>query len=125
MCKSCLLSLLPIIAEYEEEVKTIRAGVTCECCKSYYDFLIAVNTDYKVLCLTKIKRCEQVCPNGIRHYSRFEEMTKLRIKHRLTFALEKIDDSKDEIHEGQYLAKMNDLKNLNDLMEELEKADHR
>jgi ferredoxin len=125
MCKTCLLTHLPIIAEYEEEVKTFRAGVTCECCKSYYDFLLEVNMDYKVLCLTKIKRCEQVCPNGIRHYSRFEEMVKLRIKNKLTNALDIIDEGKDEIHEGQYLAKMNELKDLNDLMASLEKADHR
>ena len=125
MCKSCLENQLSVIAEYDETVKTARDKIDCECCKSYHNFLIGVNEDYRVLCLTKIKRCGQVCPNRIRRLCRFEEMVKLRIKNQLTYALEQIYEGKNEIHEGQYLTKMNDVKALNDYMEELENSDHR
>jgi hypothetical protein len=52
-------------------------------------------------------------------------MVQLRIKNKLNNALESIDNCKEEINNQEYLIKMNELKDLNDMVKEIEEADHR
>ena len=125
MCIKCLNNKLESIAEYDKEVSEYLDKLTCECCKSYPRFLLSVNNDMKILCLTKIKRKTQICPNEYKKVSQFECMVQLRIKNRLNNALESIDNCKEEIINQEYLNKMNELKDLNDMVKEIEEADHR
>ena len=124
MCINCLKKRIEAINEYEKEVKTSIENITCECCKRYPNFLLGVNDDLKVLCLTKIKKEEQVCLNGINHLKRFESMVKMRIKNKLQYAMENIDEIKHEIEEMNYINKMNDLKALSDFVEDIDSVDH-
>ena len=124
MCITCLKNELPVIDDYDKDVNERLASITCECCKTYPTFLLEVNTDLRVLCLTKIKRHEQVCPNGIRKLKQFESMVKLRIKNKLNDVLEQIDNKSHEYKEQDYLNRMNELKDLNDYVGILDEADH-
>jgi hypothetical protein len=124
MCINCLTDKLSAIDKYENEVNEFKNSIQCECCISYHNFLLGVNDDLKILCLTKIKRNHHVCPRGIMKLFNFENMVKLRIKNKLNDALEYIDEKKDCSMEQNYIIKMNDLKALNDFLEEIEKADH-
>ena len=125
MCIKCLNIKLESIAEYDKVVREYLDKLTCECCKSYPRFLLGVNNDMKILCLTKIKRKSQICPNEYKNVSHFECMVQLRIKNKLNNALESIDNCKEEINNQEYLIKMNELKDLNDMVKEIEEADHR
>ena len=125
MCINCLKKNLSSIEEYDKEISEYLMTTTCECCRSYRSFLLNVNNDFKVLCLTKIKRQEQVCLNGIIKLTEFEGLVKQRIKNKLNFCMEQIDEKKDELHDGSYLNKMNDLKDLSDFIDILDEADHR
>jgi len=125
MCINCLKKNLSSIEAYGKEINDYLTTITCECCRSYPSFLLGVNDDLKVLCLTKMKKEGQVCPNGIRHLTRFEGMVKKRIKNKLDNCLEQIDDCSHELQEHNYLNKMNELKDLNDMVGILDEADHR
>jgi hypothetical protein len=52
-------------------------------------------------------------------------MVKKRIKNKLDNCLEQIDDCSHELQEHNYLNKMNELKDLNDMVGILDEADHR
>ena len=125
MCKNCLLNQLEAVEEYAKEITEHIESINCECCKSFPRFLKGVNEDLKVLCMTKLKRMEQVCPNGIRAVSCFEEMVKKRIDNKLANAVETMDDISHDITNERYLANMNNLKDLHDTKEAIEEADHR
>ena len=125
MCIGCLKKNLSSIETYGNEVNDYLTSITCECCRSFPSFLLSVNDDLKILCLTKMKRQEQVCPNGILRLTSFEGMVKERIKYKLNKALEKIDDSSHEITSQSYLNKMNNLADLNHMVVVLDEADHR
>jgi len=124
MCFNCLCIKLKSIEEYETEIKGDNETLDCECCKSYNNFLLGVNEDLKILCLTKMKRAEQVCPNGIRRLTKFEGMVKKRIQNKLTNCLECIEKQKENLGSGKYFVKMADLKNLSDFVDILDEADH-
>lgn len=125
MCFNCLNETLSSIEEYEKTVKDCLTTVECEGCRSYGSFLLGVNDDLKVLCLTKMKRQGEVCYNGVCQLMRFEGMVKKRIKNKLDGCLERIDECSHELKEQSYLNKMNDLKDLNDMVDVLDEADHR
>lgn len=125
MCINCLNDILSSVEEYEKTVKDCLTTVECEGCRSYGSFLLGVNDDLKVLCLTKMKRQGEVCYNGVCQLMRFEGMVKKRIKNKLDGCLEHIDECSHELKEQSYLNKMNDLKDLNDMVEVLDEADHR
>jgi hypothetical protein len=114
---------LESIDEYDKQVREYLGTTTCECCKTYPAFLLGVNDDLKILCLTKMSRQEQDCPTEIRKLTRFEGMVKLRIKNKLDCVMEKTEEVKEEIHDGKYLNTMNDLKWLNDFVSVLDEAD--
>ena len=124
MCINCLNNKLEAIAECEREVKKHRDTLTCVGCKNYYNCLLDLNNDCKILVLTKIKRNVVNSCEG-RKVKKFEKMVELRIKNHLNFMLENIDDSKDECKEGLYLSRMNDLKGFSDFIENINEADHR
>jgi hypothetical protein len=88
-----------------------------------------INQGLKVVCLAKIKRQEQVCPNGIRNLIHMEMKTKRKIQAELTSAMEKLTEATEDpempLCEGRYLDKANQLKALNDFIGELDEADHR
>jgi hypothetical protein len=125
MCLGCLEKQLESIEEYGERVEEYLATITCECCKSYPNFLMGMNNYLKMLTLTKIKRRGQVCPNSILASKGIEDLVKKKVQENLTRALEGIDDIKCDITDDQYLTKMNDLKDLNDCLTNIEEADHR
>ena len=125
MCLGCLEKQLASIEEYGKEVGDYLATITCECCKSYPNFLMGVNNDLKVLTLTKIKRREQICLHGVRALKGFEDMLKKKVKAKLNSVVEQIDDAKHDLTDDKYLQKMNELKDLNDCLNGIEEADHR
>jgi hypothetical protein len=72
-----------------------------------------------------MSRNKQVCLNKIRRLLTFEETIKKRINHKLMSVMEQIDNEKEDLSEGDYLNKANQLKSLRDTIELLEEADHR
>jgi hypothetical protein len=125
MCYNCLLKQLASIEEYDREISEHLAEVSCECCASYPAFLKHINMGLKVVCLAKMKRQGQVCPNGKRHIRRMELRTKEKIKAELAGAMEQLDEVANDLCEGKYLDKANQLKSLHDFLEELDEAEHR
>ena len=125
MCLNCLKKILAAIEDYEKGINKFLSEVTCECCRSYPLFLKSVNDDLKILCLSKMSRNKQVCLNKIRRLLTFEETIKKRINHKLMSVMEQIDNEKEDLSEGDYLNKANQLKSLRDTIELLEEADHR
>jgi len=100
-------------------------GIKCECCKSFPSFLLTVSADLKILCLTKMKRCSVVCVSGVEKLMRLENMGRQRIKSRLENCVEWIDEVKEEITDKLYLTRMDQLKSLNDMVANIDEADHR
>lgn len=129
MCLSCLQNQLNSIEEYDKEIEEYLAEITCECCSSYPRFLKHINQGLKVIALAKMKRQEQVCPNGKLHILRMELRTKEKIKAELADAMEKLaeatEDPETPLCEGRYLEKANQLKALHEKLDELDDADHR
>ena len=125
MCLSCLQHKLASIAEYDKEISKHLEQLNCSCCASYPAFLKHVNMGLKVVCLAKMKKHEQFCPNGIRHITKMEEMTKQKIKSELAEAMEQLDEVANDLCEGKYLDKANQLKALHSFLEELDDAEHR
>jgi hypothetical protein len=125
MCLSCLKNQLASFDDYDKCITEDLAKLTCECCRSYPSFLKRINQDLKVICLTKIKIHEQVCPKSIQRLVYLEMSVKQRVKESLQNTMEQLDEAKDDISEGKYLDKANQLKSLNDVIELMEEADHR
>lgn len=123
MCIDCLNNVVEVIDRYENDMCEFKKAVTCECCIDYLTFLLGVNQDLKVLCCVKIK--QHTCDtNELKKITHFEEMVRLRIKNRLNFGLEKIEDSKEGMKNGDYLVKMNQLKSMHDLIKDIDNANH-
>jgi hypothetical protein len=125
MCISCLKNQLTSIDEYDKEISDYLVGIKCECCKSFPSFLLTVSADLKILCLTKMKRCSVVCVSGVEKLMRLENMARQRIKSRLENCVECIDEVKEEITDKLYLTRMDQLKSLNDMVANIDEADHR
>jgi len=125
MCINCLKVSLKNIEKYEKEISDYLATLTCDCCKSYHSFILKVSQDLKVLCLTKIKRQEYHCVKHISNLLRLEITIEEKIKSKLNNIVETIDDVKEELANGHYLAKMNQIKDLYDCINTLNEADHR
>ena len=129
MCLNCLRNQLTSIEEYDKEIDGHLEEIKCECCASYPRFLKHINQGLKVVCLAKIKRQGQVCPNGKRHIRRMELRTREKIKAELAGAMEQLaeatEDPENPLCEGKYLDKANDLKSLHDFLDLLDEADHR
>jgi hypothetical protein len=124
MCINCLNIKLEQIGEYEKEVSELKDTLNCECCVSYLNLLLNVNNDLKILCLTKIKKQGQICPNVFLRLDYFESMVKQRIKNKLNDVIGMIYDEKENMKEHMYLKRMNNLKQLNDFVAEIDEADH-
>ena len=125
MCLNCLKLNLESIDKYDRKVTEYLENTTCECCKLYPSFLKSVNEDLRVLCLTKMKKQKnQMCYNQLMKTIAFEEALKSKITEKLHDCMEQLDEMSGEINDGRYLSKANDLKALNDLMNELEVAEH-
>lgn len=124
MCLTCL-------KRYDEDMKADIKNLkehfnklTCECCISYYKVIIRVYMELKLLCNMKMKKY-QVCSNCSEDYSSWELYCKTRIKTNLENILETVEEVKEKLSDCSYLSKMNSIKELNDLMKEIEEADHR
>lgn len=113
------------IEEYENNVNNYLEGIVCECCKSFPTFMLGVNTDLKVLCLTKMKRYDNVCSNRKEKLINFEKMIKNQIKYKMDKIVEQIFEMKEELDDKTYLTKMTQVKNMNDKVKQLDEADHR
>jgi len=121
MCINCLKIQMEEIEEYENDVNNYLEGIVCECCKSFPTFLLGVNTDLKILCLTKMKRYN----NGKKNLIKFEKMIKNQIKYKMDKIVEQIFEMKEELDDKTYLTKMTQVKNMNDKVKQLDDADHR
>lgn len=121
MCLNCLNNHLELVVKNESHLNECLEETECECCKNYYEFLIAVNDDLKVLIKTKIKRNTVIDKTKVMH---FEGMVKKRISNKLNFFIETLDNEKDDMSDGHYLSKMNEIKGVNDFVNSIEEADH-
>jgi hypothetical protein len=124
MCIGCLKKILISIEEYSNTINAYLAETTCECCRSFPSFCLGVTTDIQVLCLTKIKKQEQVCPNGILAINNLENILKNKIKEKLKFILGELDDVKETLDDRSYLIKNKQIKDLYDYLELLDEAEH-
>ena len=124
MCLTCLKRNLVSIEGYEKDTIEFLEKTTCECCRSFPNFLRELNNDLKLLCLTKMKKYdENTCSHQLEKVKEFEGMVKNKIRFRLNAVMEQLDGAKEEIKEGAYLKKCSELKELNDFVEVLDKAD--
>ena len=129
MCINCLNNHLANIVEYQKELDQLLAGIDCECCRSYPTFLKKITQGLNVVCLTKIKINKQVCPRKIRALIHMETTTVQNIKTELASVMEKLTEATthiiDPLCEGKYLNKVDQIKGLYDMLESMDKADHR
>ncbi len=125
MCLTCLNNELNSIEDYNREIRELLTTINCECCKSFPNFLLGVNEDLKILTLTKIKKRKIVCPDLAEKIEGFEGMVEARINHKLNSVLEQVDDASHELSDGLYLTRMNELKDINDMLTSIKEADHR
>jgi hypothetical protein len=125
MCLSCLTNQLDYINECSNHVETFMMENPCDCGNCFINFVKKTYQDLKFICLLKIKRNKQSCPNGIQ-YLKHREIIKIEeIKQQLTNIMEQLFDEKETLIENDYLTKSNHIKDLNDIIEELELAEHR
>ena len=122
MCKNCLLTVLEVIEEYEADI-TEHIENVCECCREFSTFLKIVNSELKLLCMTKLKKQEQVCINNFLKISNFEEMVKDSIKKKLDEKMEQLEQA--ELPSQEYLSRVNNLHDIYKMKGKLEEADHR
>ena len=125
MCRSCLQENLNSLEEFDEHINEAIKEITCECCRSFPLFMKSVNQDFKVLCLTKMKKYDHASPIQIRKTLAFEKAMTRKINEQLKEAMEQLDDQKDEMKNGSYLARANDLASLKNGLSVLEEAEHR
>ena len=124
MCRSCLENKIECINEYDERINKYVLTLDCEGCKYYYSFLIGINIDFKVLCLTLMKKNDESNPNVISKLSTLEDLVLKRINHKMRSVLDAVEENSNGMKEGCYLNKMNDLKDFNDFLESIKRADH-
>jgi len=125
MCINCLNTTIEDLNEYEKDISVYRDSIECLCCRGFPNFTIGVSQDLRVLCNVKIKKRDAYCLHSFYKLENLEESIKLKVKNKLTNAMETLDDVSHEISEIQYLTKVNELKKLNDLMGHIESQDHR
>ena len=120
MCLNCLTKMREDIKSDIKDLKEKIDKITCEGCINYFKAIIKVNIFIDVLCSIKIQKYE----DGF-DYTEEENEIKTMIKDDLESLLTAIEEMKEEMTDGSYLSKMNNIKELNDLMKDVEEADHR
>ncbi len=123
MCINCLDSLLSSLKEYEEDITEIERVIPCQGCKKWYGECLEINKGMKVLCLTKKKLTTSNCIHSIKKYEQMEQMTYFKIKSDLNRMLENLDNSTDIMKEHSYIDKCNQLKCLNEFLQDIEEVD--
>ena len=126
MCLKCLTNELESIEDYNNRVTEFLSEITCECCKSFPTFLIKINGTLKLLCLIKMKRHTEIMDSKkMMNLMRMEKGYKMELDKELKYAMEQLDENKDNIPDGKYLNIANQLKALNDMVKNLNDAEHR
>ena len=124
MCITCLKRRLEAVDVYDKDVTEEMNSINCECCKVYSEFMLSINSDCKILCLTKLKKKSEICRHKRDKFTHFEGMVQLRIKNKLEFAVNTLFDKREHMNDGKYLNRMTELKDLNDFVVSIEEADH-
>jgi len=126
MCLKCLKNELESIQDYDNQVNEYLSGITCECCKNFPTFLIKINGTLKLLCLIKMKRHTEIMDSQkMMNLMRMEKGYKMEIDKKIEYAMEQLDNIKEDITDASYLNKANQLKALNDMVKSLNDAEHR
>jgi hypothetical protein len=126
MCLKCLTNELESIEDYNNRITEFLSEITCECCKSFPTFLIKINGTLKLLCLIKMKRHTEIMDSKkMMNLMRMEKGYKMEIDEKLEYAMEQLDDIKEDILDASYLNKANHLKSLKDMVKNLNDAEHR
>jgi hypothetical protein len=121
MCLNCLSVNLETINKRDERLRSLIEDLECPCCIDFAEFLRDINGQSKVLVLTKMKRgtslSDKLC--------KFEKIVKQRITESLNAMMEVVEEDKDEISDGCYLHRMDNLKAIYDEVADIEDSDHR
>lgn len=95
--------------------------------KNYHDgaekiltWRLPLLADLKMLCLTKIKRCNETCIDKIDKLIEMENVIETRYKNKLTNLMDKMFDDKERMGDGLYLDLMNEMKQLNMILKEMD-----
>ena len=125
MCINCLKRLVEKAELVEDELNEINNDCDCEVCKNYNNFCISVYRDMKTICLTKIKKSTVICRKYFYKLSQLETTMEQKVKNKLEWAMEQLEEEKDNIMECIYINKMNDFKVMYDFLTEIDEANHR
>lgn len=124
MCNNCLKIKIECCDEYDKRISEYVLNLNCEGCKNYYLFLIDLNIDFKILCLTLIKKNNETNSNKFSRLLKFENLVLKRIDNKMRYILDTIEENSSEMKEGCYLNKMNDLRDFNNFLESIKEANH-
>ena len=105
-----------------EEVNKVIKGI-CECGLPWPLFVKSLYEDLKVLCLTKIKYYDKPNTDQFCRLMDFEKVVKTRIETRIGVAMEKLDDTKEELTDIVYLGRANVLLFVKTILDDIENAD--
>ena len=123
MCLNCLNIILRDNDEYIQKIEEYLSGTDCPCCISFPTFLKNVCYDLKIYILIKKKMCETGV--NIRSLETLAERKKNEISTALNNSVELLFESKEELDDGDYLSRMNQIHKLNSLMTRIDEAHHR
>lgn len=113
MCNHCFEKYIRMIDGFDQSIKNHLNTLICNNCKTYYSFLLSINQDCKVFCLTKMKNYD----NPSRKVKSFEKAVKEKILHKLQDAMEILDTN--HVSDVNYLNTSNELKEFYDLMDKI------
>ena len=123
MCLNCLNIILRDNDEYIQKIEEYLSGTVCPCCISFPTFLKNVCYDLKIYILIKKKMCETGV--NIRSLETLAERKKNEISTALNNIVELLFESKEELDDGDYLSRMNQIHKLNSMMTSIDEAHHR
>ena len=124
MCIDCLQKDIKFINERITDLEKFIGSNDCDCCKYYAKFIKGIYQDIKLLCLTKLKRFQTLCPNQFFKLNSMEQHFKIKVQDKLNYALDTIYDCKEEMTDEKYVDKMDNIKGLNDLLESICKTEN-
>jgi len=121
MCLNCLNIILRDNDDYIKTIDEYLSGVECPCCISFPKLLKCLCYDMKVYILLLKKRVETDDVS----YEIMAEEKKNKISLILEDTIAFLFDSKEELDDGIYLTRMNQIHELNNMMTRIDEAHHR
>lgn len=118
MCIDGLTEILKMIDELRDvlnekinELKTYRTYRDGS--EKILTWRLPLLADLKMLCLTKIKRCDETCIDKIYKLIEMENSINTRYKNKLTKLMDQMFDDKQKLGDGLYLELMDEMMQLN------------